>query len=419
MNKITGAKKGSFMLETFGCKTNRADSAKIAAFLAGEGWRPSGEPSLYIVNSCCVTGRSENRVLKRALALKKNHPASEIVLSGCVTDSLKAAAVAVGICVRSYPLNANAPSGFVMPGLSKRRGRAGRQRYFLKIQNGCDNFCAYCVVPLLRGPSVSAGAETILRELADLEASGECPSEIVLTGTNINQYHHLGYDLLDLIRAIRKKYSSRIRLGSLEMPFSGDFIRELSTVPDICPHFPVPLESGSDRVLKKMRRNYSVSGFMKILEEIRKYFDNPAITTDIIYGFPGESEDDFNKTLNVLAAAGFSKTHIFPFSPRPGTLAALDKPLPPPVMKERKARLSAASEKASEIYRRQFIGGELEVVAEVERGGWFYGTSGNYLKVRFVPDNTLSGDIVRVAVEGLSSGMMSGSVRETLWTATR
>jgi len=402
-------KKESFMIKTFGCKTNRADSEKIISALRGEGWSLAGDDiSLCIVNSCCVTARSENKALKTAQALKKNHPSAEVVLSGCVTDSLKVAALesCIGIKLKYPPVSASAPT-------------EGRQRYFLKIQNGCDNFCSYCIVPALRGAPASRSRENIMRELECLENAAAFPSELVLTGTNINLYKDPGGGLMDLIYTIRKRYKARIRLGSLEPPFEEGFVKKLSRAANICPHFPVPLQSGSNSVLKKMRRKYSASDFMKTLDEIRKYFDKAAVTTDIIYGFPGESDDDFNETLDFVAQAQFSKIHVFPFSARPGTLAALYPPLKHSVIKERKARLLEAAAKSSEDYRRKFIGQSLEVVAETKTGEWFYGTSGNYLKVKFPAGKALSGDIVRVEVEGTLGGFMNGAAAETLWTANR
>ena len=400
------------MIKTFGCKTNRADSEKIAAGLYGAGWGspPAAEkPSLCVVNSCCVTARSENKAFKAALAFKKTYPSSEVVLSGCITDALREAAVREGIGIKHE---------FFVSGSVPARRQNNFQRYFLKVQNGCDNFCSYCVVPILRGAPVSCDKESVMRELAGLADMGDLPGEIVLTGTNINLYDDSGLDIVDLIYAISKKYDSRIRLSSLEPPFQKDFVKRLSEVSNICPHFPVPLQSASDRILKKMGRNYNVSDFEKTLEEIRKYFGDAAVTTDVIYGFPDETEKDFSDTLNFIEKAGFSKTHVFPFSSRKGTLASLYTPLSGDIMKERKKRILKISEAAAEKYRMGFAGKKLEVVVEIKRGEWFYGTSENYLKVKFSAQdlNAASGDIVKVAVAGIEDGIMKGTAGEILWT---
>ncbi|MBA3065103.1 radical SAM protein [bacterium] len=435
MKKCRIRRGGSFALKTLGCKTNRADSGKISARLHAAGWTPSvGNPTLCIVNSCCVTARSENKAFKAALAFKKANPLSEVVLSGCVADSLSAKAHEAGIEVkRKIPIPDGETEGRdIYP-------QGPFHRYFLKVQNGCDNFCAYCVVPILRGAPISFDKESIMRELDDLAGRFVLPGEIVLTGTNINLYKDSGSDIIDLIYAIRKKYSCRIRMSSLEPPFEKDFIKRLSGAGLICPHFPVPLQSGSDRILKKMGRKYDTFVFEKTLEEIRKYYDNPAITTDIIYGFPGETEKDFTATLHFMEKAAFSKSHVFHFSRRPGTLASLYQETPQVVMKERQKRIFAAAEQTAERYRKKFIGKKLEVVVEnapwqnvrscksagadggrakAQRGEWFYGTSDNYLKVKFSAENmnVLPGDIVRVAADGIEQGIMQGIARETLWT---
>ncbi|MEA2081909.1 MAG: radical SAM protein [Elusimicrobiota bacterium] len=398
-----------FKIRTFGCKTNSADAEKIAAGFYGDGGLPDGEnPSLCVVNACCVTERAENKALKAALDYQKRYPSSEVVLSGCVTDSLREAALKSGIGVKRKFSHKPGAS----PHLSNQL-----QRYLLKVQNGCDNFCSYCIVPVLRGAAVSRSRKSVMRELAGLESAGVFPGEIVLTGTNISLYRDAGGDIVDLIRAIGEKYSSRIRLSSLEPPFEKDFVKRLAESGNVCPHFPVPLQNGSDRILKQMGRKYTVSGFMELVAEIRKYFDEPAVTTDIIYGFPGETEIDFSQTLSLIEEAGFSKTHVFPFSSRRGTLAFLRQSLPPAVMKERKKRIMAVSEKAAGKYRKKFIGKNLEVVAETKRGESFYGTSGNYLKVGFGAGNigVRSGDIVRVAVDGEAGAAMNGSAGEILW----
>ncbi len=421
MKKRFTRRGGSFMIKTFGCKTNRADAEKISGLLHGAGWSPAGDkPSLCIVNSCCVTARSENKALKAALAFKKTYPSSEVVLSGCVADSLRESAVKSGIGVKNFEGDRQ-----FFAGQKPACPRGKTQRYFLKVQNGCDNFCSYCVVPILRGAPVSYDQESVMRELGGLEGMGALPGEIVLTGTNINLYKNAGADIIDLIYAIREKYSCRIRLSSLEPPFEKDFVKRLSGAGNICPHFPVPLQSGSDRILKKMGRKYDTVVFEKMLGEIRKYFNDPAVTTDIIYGFPTETEKDFAETLDFMERAGFSKAHVFPFSSRGGTLASLYPGQPPDVMKERKKRILIKAEEGAERYRKKFVGKNLEVVAEMfhspgrtRAGEWFCGTSGNYLKVKFFAENlnVMTGDIVKVAVEGSEEGIMKGIAMETLWT---
>jgi len=392
--------KKNFFIKTFGCKTNQIDSEKAAASLTSDGWHFSAEaPEMCIVNSCCVTERSEKKVLRAAKRLQKNFPFSKVVLSGCITGNLKKAAAVCGIQSVANPVegeNSGVPTA------------AGFPRYFLKIQNGCNNFCSYCIVPYLRGGSRSIDFKELISELEHVKKTF-APAEVVIAGTNIMDYKWAGLSLLDMLREISGRFTFRIRLSSLSLPFEKDFVEKISRLPGILPHFHLPLQSGSNSILRKMFRKYSAAQFIETVKEIRKYFENPAITTDVIFGFPGETDEDFEATRNVIKNVGFSKVHVFPYSPRRGTPAYLYKRLPPHKMKQRKRRILKESEKSEGAYKRKFINKELSVVVEKRENDFFYGTSENYLKVKFkCPYGTLPGRVVRVSVTGTDGRFLTG-----------
>ncbi|MFH1957645.1 MAG: radical SAM protein [bacterium] len=397
--------KRTFVIKTFGCKTNQIDSEKTAALLTSRGWRSSAEkPEMCIVNSCCVTERSEKKVLREVKKIKKRFPSSKVVLSGCITGDLKKAAETCGISSMSNnAAGKRLPhcQGGVTPG-------TGFPRYFLKIQNGCNNFCSYCIVPYLRGRSGSFDFKDLIRELEDVERT-VAAAEVVISGTNITDYRWGGLSLIDLLREISERFTFRIRLSSLSLPFEKHFIEKISRIQSILPHFHLPLQSGSPGILRKMFRKYSVGQFIETVKEIRKYFKNPAVTTDVIFGFPGETVEDFEATLNVIKKVGFSKVHVFPYSPRRGTPAYLYKCLAPHKMEQRKRRIIEEAEKSSAAYKRKFIEKELSVVVEKRENDFFYGTSENYLKVKFKgAAGTLPGRVARVSVTGTEGRFLSG-----------
>jgi len=390
----------TFLIKTFGCKTNHIDSEKTAGFLMSSGWRLSPEnPGVCIVNSCCVTGRSEKKALKAALKFKKRFPFSKVFLSGCITRNLREEAGNYGIPSLSPPTTL----------MSKVGVAAGYPRYFLKIQNGCNNFCSYCVVPYLRGRSKSFDFKSIIKELEEIKKISD-PAEVVVSGINIMDYRWEGLSLIDLLCEIAGKFNFRIRLSSLSLPFENGFVEKIAQIQGISPHFHISLQSGSNRVLRKMFRKYSVEQFIGTVKEIRNYFKNPAITTDVIFGFPGETDEDFEATLDVMKRVGFSRTHVFPYSSRPGTAAYLYEYLPSHKMKQRKKRLLDAAKKSADEYKRKFIEHKLSVVVEKREKDFFYGTSENYLKVKFKPSAGITepGRIAKVSITGTAGEFLIG-----------
>jgi threonylcarbamoyladenosine tRNA methylthiotransferase MtaB len=257
----------------------------------------------------------------------------------------------------------------------------GRKRAYLVIQNGCDNFCSYCIVPYLRGEPKSRPLEDILKEIKELVNYGF--KEIVLCGIRLGKY---GRDLEDntsltsLLREILKwEGDFRFRLSSIEPMDFDEELLHLVSHPKLCPHFHIPLQSGSDRILKLMGRSYTSSDFLSLVKEIRERVPLVNITTDVIVGFPSESEEDFLQTLRVCEEAGFGKIHIFPFSPRPGTKAEKWEDVPWEIKKERVRVLQSLEERLSLSFRTSLIGKKLWILFQGKRGDLWQGISHNYV----------------------------------------
>ncbi len=254
----------------------------------------------------------------------------------------------------------------------------GRTRGFVKIQDGCNNFCSYCIIPFMRGGIRSKHIDTAYEEIKCLTLNGY--QEIVLTGIHTGTYGDgQGYNLVDLIKKITPLEGlKRIRFSSIEIvELDDDFLEQLKENPKICNHLHIPLQSGCDKTLKDMKRRYSVEEFMNRVKKIKKIRPEINLTTDIIVGFPEESDEDFETTLQTAKEIGFSKIHTFPYSSRSGTLASTMKPVNDQVKKNRTHQMIELSEKLENAYYEQFIGKVVEVLVEDKISGF----TSEYIKV--------------------------------------
>ncbi len=281
---------------------------------------------------------------------------------------------------------------------------SGRSRAFVQIQNGCDAFCSYCIIPHARGPSRSVPADEVVRQVDGLAVSGF--AEVVLTGIHVGLY---GQDLeppcslLDLAGRIERETAlRRLRLGSMEpLEISPELIGFVAGSPLLCPHFHIPLQSGDDAVLRRMNRHYHADFFRRLTADIRRRVPDAAIGCDVITGFPGETDQEFENTLRLLEKVPVTHLHVFPFSRRPGTPAA-DMPgqVPGRIAKDRAALLRDLGERKLEEFARSFIGRTLEVVVEGKgRAGERKGLTGNYLNVFFAGTDDLEGKLVPIIIE--------------------
>src|SRR5262245_32641376 len=343
-------------LVTLGCKVNQYETQYVKEALEANGYREAGagEPAdLCVVNTCTVTGEGDAKSRQAVRRLAQANPRAAIVVMGCyATRDPEAVGRLPGVVkvVTDKARLAEELRPFGVTHLPRGIARFdGHRRAFVKVQDGCLLNCTYCIIPRVRPVVRSRTLDEIADEVQTLVASG-C-REIVLTGI------HLGHYGIDLSRGRPKEQwcrlwhlldrldrlpgDFRVRLSSLEAAeVRGEFVEALARSPRLCPHLHLCLQSGSDRVLARMRRRYRVAGFLERCRRLRAALDHPAFTTDVIVGFPGETEADFAATCRVVREVGFAKVHIFPYSPRQGTPAA-DFPdrVPPPVVAERRARL--------------------------------------------------------------------------------
>ena len=352
-------------LHNLGCKVNAYELEAYAELLREEGMEivPFTEKAdLYIVNTCSVTNiadRKSRQMLRRARAL---NPEAKVVAMGCYVDTSARDLIREGLCDEVIP---NDKKETFLKQLKK---PLDHTRAFLKVQDGCDQFCSYCIIPYARGRSKSRGREEILSEAKGLAENG-C-REIVLTGIHLSSYgKDTGDTLLSLIKGVAEIPGiKRIRLGSLEPRIiTGALAEELSRIPEFCPHFHLSLQSGCEETLKRMNRHYTPEEYLEAVQILRRSFLHPAITTDVITGFPGETEEEFEETFRFLSDLAFYEIHVFPYSRRRGTRAEkLPMQIPEPVKKERAARLLALTKEQAITFRKWYLGKEAEVLLEEE-----------------------------------------------------
>ena len=406
---------------TLGCKLNQADSEAIARRLAGEGVRVIDRPErgadAFVINTCSVTHVADRKARHLARMARRLSPEAEIVLTGCYAETAPANVLTLtgaDALVRSGD-KAAIPERLLERLHERGDPSAGcttpvrgglRTRAFVKIQEGCNELCAFCIVPYTRGREVSVPIDRIVDEVLSREAEGV--QEVVLTGTQLGNYGRdlgwLEHGPRRLLEALLARTSvPRIRLSSLQ---AQDISPELVTLWEdrrLCPHFHLPLQSGSDRVLAPMRRRYTAEGYRAALALIRERVPDVAITTDVIAGFPGESEEDFDATLSLCREAGFAAIHAFPYSRRPHTGAALMAGhLPPDVRRSRLERLLEIAGETALIFRKRFLGRTFDVLWEQESGGPFgpaqdrrwQGLTPNYIRVYTSADCDLTNKVV-------------------------
>ena len=369
---------------TLGCKVNEVESASIMSALADRGWEVTDVPEaadLYVLNTCAVTAEAEKKSRQAVARLQKLNPSARVVVCGCAAQSDPQAFAARGAyAVRGAMRKDGVAEAAVRGGilLEEEAGfcelpfpRQTRTRAFLRIQDGCNRFCSYCLIPYLRGRTRSRSAESVLAEARACTAR-----EIVLTGIDIASYRDGDTDLGGLLLKLGE-LPARIRLGSLEEgAVTQEFLEMAQRAGNVAPHFHLSLQSGSDAVLRRMNRRYTRAEYLRACARIYHAFPDAAITTDIIAGFPGETEEEFAMSLSMIAEAGFARVHAFPYSRRAGTAAAKLPDLPAAVKKERTARLLAAAQRAEQAYLDRFIGRTLTALFE-EDGGY----TQNYIRV--------------------------------------
>lgn len=387
---------------TFGCKVNQYDSQIFRELFSSRGYNISDSNSYDIafINTCCVTLKAQNECRKTIERLLKK--GKQVWVSGCWVEK------------EDFYCNLEGVVVFHRESLFKQAQENGirtintfyaHNRAFVKVVDGCENFCSYCIVPFVRGRIRSRPISDIISEIRILIEKSFC--EIVLTGVDLGSYgKDIGVSLKDLIKEIAKISGlKRLRLSSIEVFHLSDGLLEfLSSYENFCPSFHIPLQSGSSSVLKMMGRPYIYQQYKNCINRIRSIWSIATITTDIMVGFPTETETDFYQTISAIEECKFLKVHLFPFSLHKQTFAArLRNKISE---KEKKTRFLQANEIAGRVsaaVKKHFIGRDLFVFVEGKREGVWFGYSENYIPVLIDTDAVLIGNIVRVTPEGLKN----------------
>ena len=408
---------------TLGCKTNQFESASMQESMQSSGYQvvPFDEGAdLVIVNTCTVTNATDAQSRNLIRRARKLNGACRVVVTGCYAQvdpealqELPGVSLVIGNEEKQrlldYLTEDQETTAVVVSDIRQVEKVclpplttfSGRSRAFVQIQNGCDAFCSYCIIPYARGASRSATPDEILQQIDGLVAAGF--QEIVLTGIHIGGY---GADLdtpmslNDLVRRIEFETGiRRLRLGSIEpTELTEELLETVASSQVICQHLHIPLQAGNDRVLQRMKRTYSTEFFGQLLERVRDSVPDAAICLDVITGFPGETEEEFESAYNFISRLPLTDLHVFPYSKRPGTPAAgYSDQVPGDVSKARAERLRHLAAEKHRSFAEGFIGEELEIVVESgEKEGLLKGVSRNYLDIRFSGDAALSGKCVRV-----------------------
>ena len=383
---------------TLGCKVNDVESGSIIRGLESLGYEVSRElvpADLYVVNTCAVTAEAERKSRQTVGKAIKCNPTAKIIVCGCASEKSPTDFAEKGDTV--YAVTGAQRKNKVLEIVSSNFQNTGgicleeektyeemplpeclKTRNFVKIQDGCNRFCSYCVIPYLRGRSRSRLLESAAAEILQSTAQ-----ETVVTGIDVSEYKdEKGRDLADLMSAV-KDADTRIRLGSLEVSLiTPRFLEALKAVKRFAPQFHLSLQSGSNKVLKSMNRHYTREEYLEKCRMIYEAFPNAAITTDIIVGFPTETEEDFMDSMRIVEEAGFAQIHAFPYSPREGTNAYKKyKELPFALKKERVERLLVKGAEEKKKYMQRFLGQVLEMVPENCIEGYTEGYSENYIRI--------------------------------------
>ena len=422
---------------TLGCKVNQYETQAMEQSLRSRGHEVvdfTDAADAYVVNTCSVTAVSDQKSRQIIHRAKKQHPEAVVAVCGCYAQTHLEDVRKLGVDLIAGTgdrgkfverLEAAAaekqPLEFVDESLRRRQfevlpagGLTTRTRAMLKVEDGCVNFCAYCIIPYARGPVRSEPLETAVAQTKQLAAEGY--REIVLTGIEISSWGHdlkNGQTLIDLIEAICGAAPDlRVRLGSLEpRTITEDFCRRAAALPNLCPQFHLSMQSGCDATLKRMNRKYDTARFYESVELLNRFFDRPAVTTDLITGFPEETEEEFARTLDFIRRCGFAQMLIFPYSVRPGTPAAKMRQNPKAVKEERAHRAAAAAAEMHRAYLEGCVGRVYPVLFEQPRNGRFSGHAPKYMEVLAEGEN-LHNIVRNVRITGIDGDALLGELLE-------
>ena len=417
-------KKVAFL--TLGCKVNLYDTEAMQELFAARGYDIvdfEEQADIYIINTCTVTNFGDKKSRQMIRRAKRQNPNAIVAATGCyaqvapdTVSQIEGINIVVGTNHRSRIVDIvedysdetkvlNAVSDirhereFEPLKISKLKDRT---RAYVKIQDGCNRYCSYCIIPYARGPVRSRRPEEVVEEVDRLAKNGF--KEIVLTGIHVASY---GLDLkctnlTDIVKKVNETEGiERIRFSSMEpTAVTEEFVAEMKKMPKICDHFPLSLQSGCDRTLKAMNRRYTADEYALAVDRLRTAFPDVAITTDIIVGFPGETEEDFLESIAFARRVGLSKIHVFPYSPKTGTPAAkMKEQVPPDIKNDRASRLIAVSDELNKKFIDTLKGRTMPVLFEIRnKDGYFEGHTTNYIKVLVKTEEDLKNQILNVKI---------------------
>lgn len=424
---------------TLGCKVNQYETQSMEEMFKKSEYeivKFEDYADVYVINTCTVTSFGDKKSRQIIRRTQKTNPNAVVAVVGCYSqiapeeiEKIREVDVIAGTTERNKIVelveNASKEKKLkLINDVMKQRvyediefiTTSERTRAFIKIQDGCDNFCTYCIIPYTRGPVRSRKLDSILQEIKILAQNGF--KEIVLTGIHLTSY---GKDiencsLIDVIQKVDEIPGiERIRLGSLEPnKLTEDLIAKIKGVKSFCPHFHISLQSGSDSVLKRMKRKYTLSDYSKRIDMIRRYFDDASITTDIIVGFPGETDEEFKETYGFLNKISFAKTHVFKYSPRKGTPAeSFPNQVDNAVKEERSNLIIKLSDKKEYEFQKRFLNTTTEVLFEQEwetDKNYLVGHTKNYLRVAALSGEDQINRISLVNADRIENGILVGEL---------
>lgn len=421
---------------TLGCKVNQYETAAMEQELVRRGHTLTDFESTadaYIINTCSVTAVSDKKSRQMIRRAKKRNPQAVVAACGCYVQTHTQEAEGLGIDLISgtgqrmefldlleKTVSANSCIIHVDEALRRRDfevlpagGMVSRTRALLKVEDGCTNFCTYCIIPYARGPVRSEPLEEAVRQTEELRRSGY--REIVITGIEISSYGNDlkdGTTLIDLLEKVCAAAGDiRVRMGSLEpRTITEDFCRRAAALPNLCPHFHLSMQSGCDKTLKNMNRRYDTARFYESVALLRQHFDRPAITTDLITGFPGETEEDFAQTLAFIRQCDFAAMHVFPYSIRPGTPAAKREQVEMSVREARAHEAAAVAAQMHQEYLEGCVGKTYPVLFEQLHGDYYTGHAPNYMEVA-VEGKDLHNRVLPVEITRTDGQRLYGTVK--------
>lgn len=423
---------------TLGCKVNQYETEAMIELFKNEGYEIcdfSEKADVYVINTCSVTHMGDRKSRQMIRRAKKQNPKAVIAVSGCYSQtapeeilSIDGVNLVIGNKGRNKitslieNLTCESKVNAVSDIMSTHdfeelhiENYTDRTRAYIKIQDGCSQFCSYCIIPYARGPVRSRPESEIISEIEKLTKKGF--TEIILVGIHVASY---GKDLKNtsledlLIKVDKIEGVKRIRMSSIEpMTLNKEFVEKVKASTKLCPHFHISLQSGCDETLKRMNRHYTTDKYLEIVNGLRDAFSECAITTDIMVGFPGETDEEFDKTAEFVKKADFAEAHVFMYSQRKGTPAA-KRPdqIAPQIKEERSKKIIELTNQSRDKFLSQFVGQVKEVLFEQIVGGYFEGKTANYITVRIKTNENLQGLYKNVLFEELKDGVIYGTIAD-------